>query len=246
MLKGFQLVRGSFRVDPDDFPTANELGTKRTGFKNMFYWGPRECNIIRNGRDPREVLKALLACKHFLFVGTHCFYALNTFAFSSLGEFYRFCTGIGAARVDRLQNLEITLMGNQYITVQPDPRQRYKQAYSLRSHALCWLTLRGMFWVRFYDMAKSIEADNGTRCRVKDWSFSEDVMNTSTMKKVASRQPRCELEGLEKLKGLENHVPSNPFWKLIKTFFLDDSTAARCAKAYDDSRQDHENLDLPS
>ncbi|KAK0708078.1 hypothetical protein B0H67DRAFT_603155 [Lasiosphaeris hirsuta] len=283
-------------VEPDDFPGAAELGDRRTGFRNRFYWGPRGCSITYDGHKPGDLLKVLLVCKHFLFIGSHCFYGLNTFAFSSLGEFYRFCNGIGAARTDRLQNLEITLLGNQHITLKPEPRRNgapraNKQAASLRTHALCRLTechrlrtlvvhvnesgssyvrrryegkelikwmagktagqpnhrklralrtvqgmdfiyqLRGMIWVRFYDLTREMEADNGSRFTIKDWSFTEDVMNTSTMRKVESRRERCQLENLAELEGLENYQPSDNSWKVVKTFFVDDEEAARDAKA---------------
>ncbi|KAI2771688.1 hypothetical protein F4815DRAFT_488792 [Daldinia loculata] len=52
------------------------------------------------------MLKPLLVCKRWYFIGVHAFYGANTFAFSSLGEWHRFCNGIGTARVQRLVNVE--------------------------------------------------------------------------------------------------------------------------------------------
>lgn len=58
-------------------------------------------------------------CKSFYFKGMHAFYGLNTFAFSSLGEFGRFCKGIGDRRASRLQYVELTWAGSQYLTAEP-------------------------------------------------------------------------------------------------------------------------------
>ncbi|KAJ8130241.1 hypothetical protein O1611_g3387 [Lasiodiplodia mahajangana] len=56
--------------------------------------------------------------------------ATNTFAFSSLGEFGRFCNGIGKARVGRLVNVELMWQGA--LT----PRQ--EKGVSLRKQPLAW------------------------------------------------------------------------------------------------------------
>ncbi|EEY23169.1 conserved hypothetical protein [Verticillium alfalfae VaMs.102] len=59
------------------------------------------------------------------FLGVHAFYGLNTFAFSSLGEFGRFCRGIGSARAQRIQHIEILWQGNQTLTFTPTSRGQW-------------------------------------------------------------------------------------------------------------------------
>ena len=59
--------------------------------------------------------------------------------------------------------------------------------------------LRGMTWIRFYDLHKAIQADSGERFDIKDWSFVDDISNTSTMRKVPSREESSRLENLEPL-----------------------------------------------
>ncbi|KAK3984488.1 hypothetical protein QBC44DRAFT_252812, partial [Cladorrhinum sp. PSN332] len=100
-----------------------------------FFWGKRACNINNDTRRPNEVLALLLVSKRFHWIGVHVFYGLNTFAFSSLGEFHRFCSGIGKARLARIQHLELTFTGNQYLTVRV-PEGKKRIPFSLRTHAL--------------------------------------------------------------------------------------------------------------
>ncbi|KAK3682416.1 hypothetical protein B0T22DRAFT_282932 [Podospora appendiculata] len=108
-------------VRPASFPSAEELRRNRSGLKTYFYWGRRECNITEDGKDPNDVLHILFVSKRFCWIGVHCFYGLNTFAFSSLGEWQRFGNGIGDARLERLQHIELTWRGQQYFTVAPPP-----------------------------------------------------------------------------------------------------------------------------
>ncbi|KAK3364991.1 hypothetical protein B0T24DRAFT_598310 [Lasiosphaeria ovina] len=114
-----QLVHAFSRLDPYEqpaaFPDDEELG-RQTGFKHVFYWESSRCNITRDCLDPNDVL---------------------TSAFSSLGEFARFSRGIGYARLDRLQHVEITLVGNQYFTEPADAKGRIP--FSRRTYALTWL-----------------------------------------------------------------------------------------------------------
>ncbi|KAM7202524.1 hypothetical protein V8F33_002744, partial [Rhypophila sp. PSN 637] len=90
-----------------------------SGLPRGFYWGKPRYNVTDDRRDPNDVLRILLVSKRFYFIGVHCFYGLNTFAFSSLGEFDRFCNGITDARVARLQHIELTWHGNQYLSMSP-------------------------------------------------------------------------------------------------------------------------------
>ncbi|KAK8022984.1 hypothetical protein PG991_006865 [Apiospora marii] len=76
-------------------------------FLQGFFWGgeDRQCCVTLVHR-PNSVLRLLLVCKRWLYLGVHAFYGLNTFAFSSLGELGRFMKGIGS-RMERIVNLEL-------------------------------------------------------------------------------------------------------------------------------------------
>ncbi|KAK4100473.1 hypothetical protein N658DRAFT_535707 [Parathielavia hyrcaniae] len=124
-------------VHPEDFPSAEALGEHRSGFKKLFFWGKRECSMSSDGHNPNEVLGVLGVSKRFYFIGAHIFYGLNTFAFSSLGEFGRFCQGIGLARLARIQHMELLAQGHQYLTAPAD--ERGKSPFSRRSYPFLWL-----------------------------------------------------------------------------------------------------------
>ncbi|KAK3492551.1 uncharacterized protein B0T23DRAFT_144476 [Neurospora hispaniola] len=299
LFKKDKLIHVISRLDPfvpnQDFPEEAAL-RNRSGLKNVFFWGERRCNITNSGQNPNSLLRILLVCRRFFFIGIHCFYGLNTFAFSSLGEFSRFCQGIGPARISRLQHLEITLMGNQYLTVPLDrngripvsrrtsplsflldchrlkslvifvnesekryTRRRYENSIiqdimvrqtagqpNQRKHrALRCIqgmdfiyALRGLEWIRFYDLYKAITSTSRTATResVADWSFVEDVTNTSTMQKVPSRRESSRLENLEPLFGNNNHWnPSQADWDLVKGFYIN-------KWSYDQLRQDFPHI----
>ncbi|KAK1759765.1 hypothetical protein QBC47DRAFT_338167, partial [Echria macrotheca] len=258
-MKG-QLVHCFSRLDRYVVPPPTYFTTppseRRSGLRGLFYWGPQSVSLARDCRRPSEVLRVLLVSKHFLFMGVHAFYGLNTFAFSSLGEMFRFCQGIGFARLDRLQHLEITFVGNQGLTT----RVVNNKKISARTHSLYWLQecnrlrtlvihinetdksymrrkyetqeaidymarktagqpnfrktralrniqgvdclyqLRGMNWVRFYDLCQALRKEHrGLRVDVRDWSFTEDITNTACMDKVDLRREASSLPNLRPL-----------------------------------------------
>ncbi|KAI8151972.1 hypothetical protein K4K49_010092 [Colletotrichum sp. SAR 10_70] len=80
---------------------------------------------------PNEHLALFLVCKEWYFLGAHAFYGLNTFAFSSIGEFARFFRGIGKARSQRIQHVELLWIGNQYRTL-PFQLEGNKKKYTSR------------------------------------------------------------------------------------------------------------------
>ncbi|KAL2259368.1 hypothetical protein VTK26DRAFT_6983 [Humicola hyalothermophila] len=275
-------------VPPANFPSAQELGDKRSGLINTFFWGKRECSITQDGLKPNEVLACLMVSKRWYWLGVHIFYGLNTFAFSSLGEFGRFCQGSGLARIARMQHVELLFTGNQYLTA-VDERKRVP--FSRRTYALSWLTgmprlktlaihinetgnmytrrnwenpgikqfmigktagqpnvrmlrsmrcvqgmdyihnLRGLDWIRFYDFNRALQHHD--RVPIKDWSFVEDITNTSTLPKVPSRMERCQLHNLQPLfEGEQNWTPGADDWEMVKTTYLPSN--GRCS--YDDMR----------
>ncbi|KAI0138910.1 hypothetical protein F4776DRAFT_42410 [Hypoxylon sp. NC0597] len=114
---------------PEDFPEEDEDGCSQ--LPTGFHFGTSPCQIAL-ARKPNDVLKALLVCKRWYFIGVHAFYGANTFAFSSLGEWHRFCNGIGRARVERLVNVELMWHG----ALMP----RHRSKISRRSLGLAWFT----------------------------------------------------------------------------------------------------------
>ncbi|KAL7622177.1 hypothetical protein AAE478_007680 [Parahypoxylon ruwenzoriense] len=126
-----KLIHCLSRLDPvnqpRDFPPEDEDGHSQ--LPTGFHFGSKPCVIIR-ARKPNNVLAPLLVCKRWFFIGAHVFYGANTFAFSSLGEWYRFCNGVGAARVERLVNVELLWHGN----LMPKHESRISQ----RTIGLAW------------------------------------------------------------------------------------------------------------
>lgn len=112
-----RLVHCISRLDPhkepvEPLPPMDK--DKRSGLLHRFHVGGSSCSITFTTK-PNNLLAPLLVSKAWLFLGVHAFYGQNTFAFSSLGEFARFCKGTGQARIQRIQYVEILLIGNQYI-----------------------------------------------------------------------------------------------------------------------------------
>ncbi|KAF2965332.1 hypothetical protein GQX73_g8216 [Xylaria multiplex] len=98
-------------------------------FPNRFHIGNGPCCVAKADK-PSRYLRYLLVSKRWYYVTAHLFYATNTFAFSSLGEFGRFCNGIGKPRVERLVHVELMWQGA--LT----PRQ--PKGGSLRKQPLAW------------------------------------------------------------------------------------------------------------
>jgi len=103
---------------PASAPPANEH-RKKSHFPPRFYIGNTGdmVSISDDTLKPNEVLAVLLVCRRWYFLGVHCFYGLNVFAFSSLGEFGRFMAGI-VSRADRIQHVECVATTASLIAVQ--------------------------------------------------------------------------------------------------------------------------------
>lgn len=94
---------------------------------------------LSNATDPALLLRPLLTCKQWCFFLSHIFYGTNTFSFSSHGEFGRFCNGIGSARVQRLQYLELNWKGGVYKATFPAESQNNPKYRNLHTFPLIWL-----------------------------------------------------------------------------------------------------------
>jgi hypothetical protein len=93
-----------FEETPPDRSTASN-------YPHRFHWGDGPC-AIRTAAKPAEVLSLLLVSRQFNHIGATCFFATNHFAFSSLGEFGRFIKGMGQARSQRIQHVDLTWIGS--------------------------------------------------------------------------------------------------------------------------------------
>ncbi|KAI0102270.1 hypothetical protein GGR51DRAFT_527678 [Nemania sp. FL0031] len=123
-----EIIHCLSRLDPQNPPLDQLPGEIR--FPRRFHIGNTSSCCIAVADKPARYLGYLLVSKRWYYATTHLFYATNTFAFSSLGEFGRFCNGIGKARVQRLVNVELMWTGA--LT----PRQ--ERGVSLRKQPLAW------------------------------------------------------------------------------------------------------------
>ncbi|KAI1310745.1 hypothetical protein F5Y03DRAFT_403078 [Xylaria venustula] len=99
-------------------------------YPRRFHIGVEPCCLALADR-PSRYLDYFRVSKRWNYATAHLFYAANTFAFSSLGEFGRFCNGIGKPRVERLVHIELMWHG----VVMP---KQEKGKISLRKEPLAW------------------------------------------------------------------------------------------------------------
>ncbi|KAH8776359.1 hypothetical protein F5883DRAFT_698809, partial [Diaporthe sp. PMI_573] len=122
---------------PTEFPSEQELRRSSTGIKGRFFITSEQrsyLSLTYDTQSPNVVLAALAVSRRFCWYGIHVFYASNSFAFSSLGEMDRFATGIGAARWQRIQNVELAWIGAKCVRFNPDKKERLNQ----RTLPLSW------------------------------------------------------------------------------------------------------------
>ena len=115
------LVHCFSRLDPfckpDEFSSRPGL-ERSSGLRGRFFISNEErtnLSLTHDTENPNTVLAALCVSRKFAFYGIHIFYGTNTFAFSSFGELDRFATGIGAARWQRIQNVELAWVGGKCV-----------------------------------------------------------------------------------------------------------------------------------
>lgn len=137
------LVHCLSRLDKSGPPPELHFDERRTGLPHKFHMSTRPC-CVTTARKPYNVLRPLMVSKRWLFIGVHAFYGINTFAFSSLGELGKFFNGIGRARVERIQHLELMWHGNlmhpgAQLIKQENGKQRLHKV-SKRTLPLRWFT----------------------------------------------------------------------------------------------------------
>lgn len=131
-----KMVHCISRLDPHEPPEAQIIVPEReSGFLKRFHIGSKSCSVTA-ALTPKTLLAPFLVSKLWYFLGAHSFYGQNTFAFSSLGEFGRFCRGIGHARRSRIQSVELLWIGSQYLGLPFDHKNKHK---SLRTWSVHWL-----------------------------------------------------------------------------------------------------------
>lgn len=179
------LVHCISRLDKSEPPLNFVSDRRRTGLLHRFHTGTGSC-CIPLARKPNNVLRALLVSKRWLFIGAHAFYGINTFAFSSLGELGKFCNGIGRARVERLQHIELMWHGNlMHTRIQLMPQENGKERVhkvSRRTWPLRWLTRTR----RLRTLLVHIDESDATRVRRSyemrcdsDWEKDEHFENST-------------------------------------------------------------------
>lgn len=100
-----QVVHIFSRLDPYE-PAADYRTARRLPGRIYISNGVQaRISLTRDTLCPRRLLSPLCVNRKWHFFGAHIFYGTNTFAFSSFGEFGRFCKGIGQAKLQRIANL---------------------------------------------------------------------------------------------------------------------------------------------
>ncbi|KAH8666785.1 hypothetical protein BX600DRAFT_436166 [Xylariales sp. PMI_506] len=94
---------------------------------HRFVFGSRSTSIT-TARKPSNILRPLCVSKRWLYIGVHMFYGMNTFAFSSLGEFGRFFNGIGLARAERLAHMRLQTLA---VYIHESDEDRVRRRYEI-------------------------------------------------------------------------------------------------------------------
>ncbi|WYZ35666.1 hypothetical protein EsH8_X_000313 [Colletotrichum jinshuiense] len=191
-----KLVHCITRLDPflppEELPRTNVYSS---GLLHRFHLSGKSCNIT-HAIKPHKHLALLSVCKRWHYLGIHAFYGLNTFAFSSFGEFGRFCTGIGPARRERIQHIELLWVGNQYLSHKPILENNKFKWVSKRTWDVSWLCqmprLRSLI-VHVNESGYSYMRRKHEPSSYKDWMAS-----------VTGGQPNFRLtRSLRNLQGLD-------------------------------------------
>ncbi|RWA11267.1 hypothetical protein EKO27_g3832 [Xylaria grammica] len=168
--------------DPMNPPLYDYIPGSELRFPSRFHFGDGPCCVAKADR-PSRYLDYFLVCKRWYYVTAHLFYATNTFAFSSLGEFGRFCNGIGKARTERLVNVELMWIGALM------PRQR--KGISLRQQPLAWF----MYTSRLRTLVVHInESDRSCMRRPHEMVNQDDYFTDFGSDEYASHEAEDQLD----------------------------------------------------
>lgn len=109
-----KIIHAISRLDEWVEPSEVPEGVEDVRLLHRFHIGSAPVCLTHAIR-PEVLLAPLIVCRSWNVMGCYVFYGLNTFAFSSLGEWGRFGAGIGV-RLQRLQSIELLWKGTQHFT----------------------------------------------------------------------------------------------------------------------------------
>ncbi|KAM0277734.1 hypothetical protein ACHAQH_005595 [Verticillium albo-atrum] len=181
------------RVPPRYPPSPNSSDLP----KRFWTRGRMGCSI-EYATKPKDLLSILLVCKSLHFLGVHAFYGLNTFAFSSLGEFGRFCEGIGLARLQRIQHIEIFWQGNQTLTFKPDKDGKYTSRRTFAASRLLDMSRLKTMVIHIKESGKRQMRRSHEKLVVREWLVSK----TKGQPNDAMLRALRTLQGLDYILGL--------------------------------------------
>ncbi|KAI1178292.1 hypothetical protein F4777DRAFT_111792 [Nemania sp. FL0916] len=155
-----QLIHFLSRLDRYNPPLQFEPENLR--FPNRFHIGDT-LPAVAIADQPSRYLRYFHVSKRWYYATTYLFYATNTFAFSSLGEWGRFCECIGMARLQRLVNVELTWQGalspkqEDQISIRKLPLQWFMHTPKLRTLVIHISESGKDHMRRAYEMRKQAE-----------------------------------------------------------------------------------------
>lgn len=84
--------------------------------------------------------------------------------------------------------------------------------------------LRGLYWVRFYDLDKENADPRRSRAKIRDKSFKLDVERVATQEKVPARAENSRLENLDRLfPDADSWTPSQEDFDSIRPIYNEDT-----------------------
>ncbi|KAK2599383.1 hypothetical protein N8I77_011141 [Diaporthe amygdali] len=84
--------------------------------------------------------------------------------------------------------------------------------------------LRGLYWVRFYDLDKENADPRRSRAKIRDKSFKLDVERVATQEKVPARAENSRLENLDRLfPDADSWTPSQEDFDRIRPIYNEDT-----------------------
>ncbi|KAF9875952.1 hypothetical protein CkaCkLH20_06398 [Colletotrichum karsti] len=177
-LQEHKVIHCISRLDPympPDEPVRTNA--KQSGLPHRFHISGTSCNISY-ATKPNEHLALFTVCKEWYFMGVHAFYGLNTFAFSSIGEFAGFFRGIGQARRERVQHVELLWIGNQFRTFpfefgERSSQPKYTSRRTWDCSLLCEMPRLKSLTVHINETGREVVRRKYEPARIKDYMAAQ-------------------------------------------------------------------------
>jgi len=96
-----EVVHVLTRLDSQEEPPVQQRARQYSRL-HRFHVGSSPVSLTHTAVEPNVLLAPLKASRFCHFIGCNIFYGMNTFAFSSLGEFGFFCNGIVRSPIPRV------------------------------------------------------------------------------------------------------------------------------------------------